>query len=397
MTAGHAGRIAFVTPRYGDDVMGGAEAMIREGARGLAARGWEVDVLTTCARDHTTMINVYEPGTSADGEIVVRRFVVHNVADTTKIDALTRRIWTGEKLAWADQLTWLSRHRVPGLFHALVAEASRYDALLFAPYLSWTTAVCTRVDPARSIVIPCLHDESYARVAIVRDVLEQVRELWFQSEPEHELAHRLLSPPAHSNPGSGVWVPHQYDPDGFRARYGLTRPFVLFAGRREREKGWDALLAAFAHTVRRYDLPFDLLTTGSGRVDPPADIADRVIDLGFVSDRERDDAVAAAAASIQPSANESFSRLLMESWLAGTPVIATAAGAVVAWHCARSQAGLTYSDEYELGQCLRFVAEAPEAASELGRRGRAYVLEHYDWNVVLDRWEANLNAMVRAA
>ena len=33
----------------------------------MAARGWEVEVLTTCARDHYTWANHYPAGTSADG------------------------------------------------------------------------------------------------------------------------------------------------------------------------------------------------------------------------------------------------------------------------------------------------------------------------------------------
>ena len=57
------GRIAFVPPRYGDDVVGGAETVLRQAAERLAARGWEVEILTTCVRDHYTWANAYPPGT----------------------------------------------------------------------------------------------------------------------------------------------------------------------------------------------------------------------------------------------------------------------------------------------------------------------------------------------
>ena len=90
---------------------------------------------------------------------------------------------------------------------------------------------------------------------------------------------------------------------------------------------------------------------------------------------------------------ESFSRTVMEAWLAGTPVIANAASAVVAWHCDRSGAGLTYDDTTELEQCLRFVAEAPTEAAALAVPGRQYVLDHYTWPATLDRMEASLEAM----
>ena len=55
-------RIAFVPPRYGDDVVGGSEAVMREAAHGLAGRGWEVEVLTTCVRNHYTWANEYPAG-----------------------------------------------------------------------------------------------------------------------------------------------------------------------------------------------------------------------------------------------------------------------------------------------------------------------------------------------
>jgi len=71
------GRLAFVPPRYGTEALGGSEAVMREAAHGLARRGWDVEVLTTCARDHYTWRNEYEPGAAThDDGVVVRRFPV---------------------------------------------------------------------------------------------------------------------------------------------------------------------------------------------------------------------------------------------------------------------------------------------------------------------------------
>jgi glycosyltransferase involved in cell wall biosynthesis len=152
------------------------------------------------------------------------------------------------------------------------------------------------------------------------------------------------------------------------------------------------LLDGFAGATARHDLPFSLVTIGTGEVRPPASIADRVVDLGFLGDDDRNDAFAAADAYLQPSAHEAFSRTVMEAWLAGTVVIASSASDVVRWHCERAGAGLTYDDDLELGQCLAFVAAAPDEASQLAKPGREYVLEHYAMPRVLDRIEATLEA-----
>ena len=129
---------------------------------------------------------------------------------------------------------------------------------------------------------------------------------------------------------------------------------------------------------------------GCGDLRVPDDLEDRVIALGFLSDEERDNCFAAADGYLQPSTREAFSRTVMEAWLAGTPVIANAAGAVVSWHCQRSGAGLTYRDDFELEQCLAFLADEPDAAAALAERGRAYVLEHYEFDSVLDRVERSI-------
>lgn len=385
-------RIAFVPPRYGERVVGGAEAVIHETAHGLAALGWQVDVLTTCARDHFSWANEYEPGESRDGAVTIRRFptiVPRSRADRARYEAM---ILSREQLTLEEQQRWVNGDlRVPELFHHILDHAAEYRALIFAPYLFWTTFACSQVAPMRTILMPCLHDEPYASLDIFRPMFSGAAGIWFLSEPEHETAHRLFALPEHHRVvGSGVRIPSGYDTEGFRARHGIEGRFVLFAGRREGGKGWDHMLHAFAAAVHRHGLPLSLVTMGTGDVTPPAEIRDRVVDLGFVPDVDRDAAFAAADAYIQPSPYESFSRTMMEAWLAGTPVIANGASDVVRWHCERSGAGLTYDDEYELGQCLSFIAEAPGVAACLGERGREYVLRNYKPEDVLRAQQASL-------
>lgn len=389
------GRVAFVPLRYGDEVVGGSEAVAREAAHGLAARGWDVEVLTICAKSHYTWANEYPAGVSRSGDLTVRRFSTVVPPASRRWESLSARIQGGEAVPFEEQLEWVNGlFRVPDMFHWLVGHAADYDALVFSPYLFWPAVACSSILPARTVVIPCLHDEPYARLPLYQPLLSQSASVWFLSEPEHQLAHRLGSvAPRHAVTGAGVAVPDGYDVEGFRRRHGLDRPFVLFAGRREDGKGWDWLLHAFNRAVARGRLPFDLVTIGVGPPLAAAFVNDRVIDLGFLDDRERDNAFAAAAAYVQPSRNESFSRTVMEAWLAGTPVVANAGSDVVTWHCERSGGGLTYADEVELEECLVALADDPGAAAALAGAGREYVLANYTWPTVLDRMEADLEAV----
>jgi len=219
------GRIAFVPPRYGDDVVGGAETVLRQAAERLAVRGWEVEILTTCVRDHYTWANAYPAGTRRDGDLTIRRFPVVHGTDPTGLHALERRIRVGATLTADEQLAWMNgRFRVPGLFHYLVGHAHTYRAIIFSPYLFWTSVVGATVAPERTVVIPCLHDESFAYLALFQPLLGGSAQVWFMSEPEHRLAHRIGAVTDHHFvTGEGVLVPESYDPDGFRARHGITR------------------------------------------------------------------------------------------------------------------------------------------------------------------------------
>ena len=377
-------------PRYGPGVLGGSESVMREAALGLAARGHEVEVVTTCAVDHYTWENELPEGTSEEDGVVVRRFPVLRHPSRVARQA-QESIGSGVVPDLDRQVSWLgSQFACPGLFEHLLRHGASYESIVFSPYLFWTTTVCVPYQAERAVVIPCLHDETYARLEVVRPVLAAPMLVWFLTGPEHRLAHRLGPvSPRHSVTGAGVPVPRCYDPAGFLKKHNMRRPFVIFAGRREAGKGGfeDACWAAG-------ELGMDVVSIGKGALAP--ELADRVLDLGFLTDEQRNDAFAAASALVQPSRMESFSRTVMEAWLAGTPVLSVADSAVVAWHCQRSGGGLIFGDRYELADALRQLRVDGRAA-QMAAAGRRYVIENYTWPSVLDRMEASLGATFGAA
>jgi glycosyltransferase involved in cell wall biosynthesis len=350
-----------------------------------------VEILTTCALDHHTWENVLPAGKAMEDGLLVHRFPVVTTPGPER-GQLEQAILSGAPLRLHEQQRWMnSGMRSPEIFHHLLDHAGEYRTIIFTPYLFWITFAGSQVAPERSVLWTCLHDEPYAHLELFQPLLTGVGGLLFQTPPEHELAHRLVATPApHALVGCGVEVPAGYHPEGFRRRHHIDGRFLLYAGRREGAKGWESLLEQLAAVLGRRDLPFSLVTMGAGEVRPPAAIADRVIDLGFLPDEERDNAFAAADAYLQPSRYEAFSRTIMEAWLAGTLVIANGGSDVVRYHCERSEAGLLYDDELELEECLAFLAGAPETAAQLAALGRPYVLDNYQWDTVLDKIEAAL-------
>lgn len=394
--------IALVPPRYGPGVVGGAEAVVGEMATGLARRGHAVEILTTCARSHFTWSNEFpsERTQTADG-VVVRRFPT--VVEPSPIrEQLGALIVSGSTIAVQDEQRWANEGlRCPELWHHVFDHGHRYRVLIFAPYMFWTTYAVSQIHPDRSILMPCLHDEPEAYLDIYRSTVQGASALWFLTEPERQLADRIYGQHEQSlqRPsaviGAGVKPVPVGDAELFRQRFGIDGPFVYYAGRREWGKGWDELLAGFASYRRRslagHGEPLKLVTSGVGSVVPPPGTESSIIDVGLITDPERDGAMAAAAAYVQPSARESFSRTVLEAMLAGTPVIANDHSAVVTWHVDRSGAGLTYQGRDELVECLRFVSDEPDAARSLARNGRRYVENNYHPDAVLDRAEEYLD------
>jgi glycosyltransferase involved in cell wall biosynthesis len=384
-------RIAFVSPRFGEEIVGGAEAVVRDVALGLVERGWDVEVLTTCAVSPYTWANELPEGTEVDSGVIVRRFANVLATSASREHMVHGRIYAGESPTLDDQVTWLQAlFRTPGLFEVLLKEGRSYDAIVFAPYLFWPTTVGMTVVAERAVVMPCLHDEVYAYLDVMRHVLSLPAAVWFLSGPEHDLAHRLGPvTPHHSVIGSGMDVPKEYHPEEFRSEYGLDSPFVLYLGRREADKGWPWLMDVFAGTKT----PVKLVSAGAGHPDVPPRLRGRVIDVGYLTVEQRNNALAAALAYMQPSFMESYSRTVMESWLAGRPVLVRAGSAVVEWHCSRCDGGRPFGTSEELEERLADLLADPKAANRMGARGHAYVMENYQWPTVLDRIEADLESL----
>jgi glycosyltransferase involved in cell wall biosynthesis len=224
----------------------------------------------------------------------------------------------------------------------------------------------------------------------MRHVLSLPAAVWFLSGPEHDLAHRLGPvTPQHSVIGSGMEVPLRYEPEEFRSEYGIEGPFILYLGRREADKGWPWLMEVFSRTKTGVKL----VSAGAGDADVPPRLRGRVVDVGLLSIEQRNNALAAALAYVQPSLMESYSRTVMEAWLAGTPVLARKGSTVVEWHCSNSGGGHAFANPRQLAEHLAGLLSGAGAARELGQRGRSYVLENYQWPHVLDLIEADLLAI----
>jgi glycosyltransferase involved in cell wall biosynthesis len=383
-------RLAIVVPRFGD-LIGGAELHARWLAEHLATAGHAVEVFTTCATDHTTWENALAPGVENHHDLTVRRYLT-DARDTDLHTELELAIRSGLPLTKEEEIVWL-RNGVSSqtMEDDLVARAAQYDYVIAIPYLFGTTYFAARACPGRTLLIPCLHDEPYAYLGFVREMLSQASGIMFNTAPEAALAQEIV-------PNLAPWAlvavgfdpPGKTDGEGFLRRRRIATPSLLFVGRRERGKNVEELIEYFVRYKTRRGGDLSLVAVGSGEVVLPSrrDIVDLAIDWKT----ERDDLYASATAVCQPSLNESLSIVLMQAWLAARPVLVHGQAQVTRYHCERSNGGLWYSSYAEFEEVLDRMIGNRALAATLGRNGRDYVEREYSWETVLDRFHSAVAA-----
>jgi glycosyltransferase involved in cell wall biosynthesis len=145
------------------------------------------------------------------------------------------------------------------------------------------------------------------------------------------------------------------------------------------------LLSYLREYWARRGTPIKLIRTGRDPLDLAPALGEIVLDLGDVPVQERHDAYAAADLFVHPSVHESFSIVLMEAWLQGTPALVHAGCAVTRQFAEASGGGLTFRDFGEFAAVLDLLLPDADLRRELGRRGRAFVLETCRWEDVARR------------
>lgn len=386
-------RIGLVVPRYGEDILGGAETL----ARGLAEQlvGVEtayIEVITTCARDHLTWQNELPSGETVVNGVKIKRFpIAHQCRNAARYDALHLRLIQGEIISPNEQYEWVdhSAHS-PELYAYIERWGETFDFLIFVPYLFGITYYGAAIFPDRSILWPCLHDEVYAYLDPTRALYNASLGVMFNTYPEAQLAHRLYGP-HRGGQVVGFGLPTlEGDRHRFQEQSGVHAPSILYSGRIESAKNVPLLVQNFMEYKRRRKNSLKLVLMGRGP--EPIPKHPDIISLGFKQGQAKMDVYAGATLLCQPSVNESFSIVMMESWLCGVPVLVHADCAVARNHVIRSNGGLYFRDYDEFEAVLDLMLADESLRRRLGENGLRYVRTEYNWPAVLQRFESALES-----
>lgn len=385
-------KLGFVIPWFGMDIPGGAETFLRGLILHLKeVKGVQIDVLTTCVKEFSSdwNRNYYHPGVENLDGFLVRRFPIRK-RDTSLFDKVNAKLMQGEAplSGKEEQIYFKEMINSPALYQYVDRHQDEYSLFVFIPYMFGTTYYGLQIAPQKSVMIPCFHDESYIYLKSWDHVFTKIAGMIFLSEPEKELALRRfdLSKVNTLVMGAGVNTELIGSPERFRKKYSINEPFVLYAGRKDSGKRVDVLLRYFDAYKKRNQNNLKLVLIGGGMIDIPKDIAADVKDLGFVEVQDKYDAYSAALSLCQPSDHESFSLVIMESWLCKRPVIVNEHCEVTCNFAKTSNGGLYFENYTDFEGVINYYLSHSDITEQMGRNGREYVLDNFAWDVIVKKY-----------
>jgi hypothetical protein len=319
-----AHRIAFICPRFAEQgTVGGAETLLKALAERAVAAGRDVEFLTTCATNHFTWENSVPPGTRTIGNLKVSFFPVDDDRDVTTFLNVQGSIDKGVKISRADEEAWIT-HSVNS--RALIAylreNIDRFDRVIMGPYLFGIVYFASQIAPGKTFLVPCLHDEAFAYLSIMRDMFHSVAGYLYNTNPEKELARRLYDlPDGGAVVGLGL-DDFTADATAFARRHNITHPYVVYSGRRETLKG-TPLLTHYMHTFRERtgrDVRIWCSPAAARSRHPTRAARLPSTTVGFVSETEKRQAMAGAVC-FSPShrSTKASASYCSKSWLVPHP------------------------------------------------------------------------------
>jgi glycosyltransferase involved in cell wall biosynthesis len=386
-------RILHVVPSYLPAVRYGGPIFAVHGlCRALAARGHEVQVLTT---------NIDGPGITPTP-----------IATPVDLDGVQIRYFPCPLLR---RLYWS-----PALRRVLHHEIGKFDLVHLHSVFLWPTWAAARA--ARNAGIPYvlsprgmlvkdliarrsrLAKSAWIRL-IERSNVEQAAALHFTSQlegielqcfgwrlPRHVVIPNAIDEPLSANGKIAS------DVEAITSE----KPLVLYLGRLSWKKGLDRLLQAFAQTqsgilaiVGTDDENFapQLVKLAEG-----LRIADRIRILPrTVIGSEKERLFAAARLFVLPSYSENFGNTVVEAMRRGVPVVVTpevGAAEVVR----KSGAGLVVAGEPEpLSSAIRLFTADLSLARSMGEAGRRHAAQYFSWDHVAVQMEDLYNSLMSRA
>ena len=387
-------KIAFVIQRYGLDVVGGSELLCRWTAERLTDE-FDIEVLTTCAKDYITWKNEYSAGKETINNVIVHRFKVDKERNIKKFNRFSNKIFSEKNISTKDEIKWVHKQgpQSSGLIECIEQNKDVYDYFIFFTYLYFTTVFGLPLVADKGLLVPTAHDEPPIKLNIYKEIFHSPKALIFNTVEERDFVHNYFNNKDIKNQviGTGVSLPkNTIDPKQFTKKYDLDN-FILYAGRIEEGKGLTQLFDYYLKYINQAGNQTKLVLIGQKAMEIPKN--PNIIYLGYVSDKDKFDAIAASKLVVAPSPLESFSIISTEAWLLKRPILVNGNSPVLVGHCNRSKGGLYYKNFKDFKKNLDQLLSNAKLQEEFGKNGFKYINDNYSWPIIIEKYSSLLNSL----
>jgi len=379
-------KVAFVVQRYGKEVMGGSELHCRLVAERLTATGHDCTVYTTTAKEYVTWKNEYPPGETILNGVSIKRFRVDKERDIDSFNKYSDWIFAN-KHSHKHEIEWMDRQGpcCPDLLEAIGKEEQDYDLFVFFTYLYYNTYWGLKKVKGKKALVPTAHDEPALYLDIMQEVFSAPQAFVFNTDAEKTMLKRQFSFKGKYSDvvGVGVDIPEDKKELVFSQKYGIERPYILYAGRIEPGKGCKELIDYFL--LYNQDNPgMKLVLIGKLLMDLPSHPNIRY--LGFVPPEDKNAAMRHALVTIHSSYLESLCMAAQESLVVKTPILVQGKTEPLKQHCLKGSCGLWYSGSKEFALALSLFREDNRLRKIMGENGYQYIRQNYSWEKIIDKY-----------
>ena len=376
-------KIAFVNHRYGLEVTGGSELHCRVLADRLK-NIYDVTVLTTCAIDDSSWANYYPEGDQYIEDIHVIRFPVeHERKWDNYIDY--EKLVKDDNHMFEDEIQWIMDQGPysPQLFRYIHECYKEYDAVIFMTYLYYTSAICM-LGIQNALFLPTAHDEKPLYMAHYKKVFNQPQGFIFNTDEEKNLIYKVFpfTKEKMSVTGCfGIDIPDLSIDIDVQKDFGISKEYILYAGRITESKGCDDLISNFIKYKSETKKELELVLIGKKDMAIPD--RDDIKFLGFVSDEEKMALMKSARLFCIASHFESLSIVVLEAMACKTPILVTSKCEVLKGHVQKSKAGYCFDDYKDFKKAIEEVLTDNKMYLSMAENGRKYVENNYSWDKII--------------
>ncbi len=374
-------KIGFVVHQYGIEVNGGAETHCRVVAENLLPY-YESEVLTSTSVKYPYE-NYFSAGVDELHGVRVRRFEVKRRPSKEKLAEYNKRMLEGDEegeRAWMEE----TGPYCPDFVEYLKDHHSEYKVIIFFTYAHYLTYAGLSLGLPNTIMVPLAHDENNIYRPVYQKVFSRAKSFLFNTPEERDFVYKMFGKTAAPNRVTCIGINTDADkeeelPDKYRG----IGDYIVYVGRITYSKNFEELNRYFIKYKETHKTDLKLICIGKIREDYPIRYHEDIIYPGFVTEEEKRALIQHARFMVLQSKTESLSYVILESFMFCRPVLVNAYSPVLVGQCERSNAGLYYSDYAEFEAMTDYLLTHEREARIMGENGRKFVLDNYDWDVVV--------------